>query len=105
MGGGGGGPGGGCGTKVCGRIGAFATSITGVENNEKMFLPLPVYSSDSACAISSGCSVGSRLAIEAATFTAWPPLFGPITLRRDSGAGTVRTAGAAAGVVATTGGG
>ncbi len=47
------------------RIGPFGCSIcTGAENIEKIFRPLPVYSSDSAWAISSGCSVGSRFAID-----------------------------------------
>src|SRR5271157_3671355 len=98
MGGGGGGPGGGCGTKVCGRIGAFATSITGVENNEKIFRPLPVYSSDSACAISSGCSVGSRLAIGPASLVASCAWLVEITLCGVTGA--VATA-AGVGAVAT----
>src|SRR5271156_6460885 len=80
----------------CGRTGAFASSITGVENIEKIFRPLPVYSSDSACAISSGCSVGSRLAIDPATLTASGAWFAEITLCRETGAGPVRGTGAVA---------
>src|SRR5271154_4471468 len=63
MGGGGGGPCGTSATGVLGRTGAFTCSIsTGADDCEKMLRPRPEYSSDSACAIHSGCRVGSRLA-------------------------------------------
>src|SRR5271170_4237866 len=105
MGGGGGGPVATGGAIGCGRIGPFATSIsTGVENIEKMFRPLPVYSSDSACSISSGCSVGSRLAIDPGIFAASGAVFAGITLclvagvavERGGAAGPVEPAGAVA---------
>src|SRR5215469_16206805 len=61
IGGGGGGPGGGVytgGGGAFGRTGTTGFGISGIDAAEKMFLPLPVYTSDSVTSIGPIFSVG-----------------------------------------------
>src|SRR5215469_2914720 len=93
IGGGGGGPGGGVYT---GGGGVFRTEATGlgisigIDAGEKMFLPLPEYTSDSVASIGPIFSVGSSSVDAVPIFTAVPEDFAPF-------------AGGAAGFVVTTG--
>src|ERR1700685_2017406 len=66
--GGGGGGGGGPVSTCAWRMGAIGLGMAGgAENWEKMLRPVPVYSSDSAWRMISGCSVGAS--------DAKPPIF------------------------------
>ena len=95
IGGGGGGPGGGVYTGTTGPFGlteAIGIGIAiGAEVIEKIFLPLPEYTSDSVTSIGPILNVGSSCAEVVPTFFAAPPTAFP--------AGTLLPTGFAAGAV------